>query len=58
MANKDFLVTVKVTFTKSYIVNAKDWEYAEDYAIDEAHGDVYSTFDEDCEVDIYETEEV
>ena len=40
--NKDYLVTVSVTFKKKYVVNARDWEYAEDYAIEEAHGDTYN----------------
>ena len=35
-------VTMKFTFTKTYVVNAKDWEYAEDYAEDELYGEVFS----------------
>ena len=58
MANRDYLVTVKVTFTRKYLVNAKDWEYAEDYAVDEAIGDNYSVASEDCEIEPYEVEEV
>ena len=56
--NKDFLVTVKVVFHKKYIVNAKDWEYAEDYAMDEAWGDTFDPGDEDCmSIEPYEVEE-
>ena len=57
--NKDFLVTVEVTFRKRYIVNASDWEHAEDYAMDEAYGDVFNALDEDCiSIEPYEVEMV
>lgn len=58
MSNKDFKVTVSVTFKKTYIVNAADWEYAEDQGVDEAFGDVYSIHDPDATVEVEDVETI
>ena len=56
--NKEFLVTVKVCFTKKYLVSAADWEYAEDYGVDEAYGDVYNIHSDECTVQPMDAEAV
>ena len=56
MANKDYLVTVRCVCYKKYYVNAADWEYAEDYALDEVHGDTFHVDEFDFEA--YEVEQV
>ena len=58
MANKDFYVTMKVTFTKTYVVNAKDWEYAEDYAEDELYGEVFNIADDGVDIEAYDVKEI
>ena len=42
---KDYLVTIHVSFKKQYYVTALDWEAAEEYALDEAHHDLYNIND-------------
>jgi len=57
--NKDYMVTIEVTFRKRYIVNASDWENAEAYAMDEAWGDTFDPGEEDCVgIEAYEVEVV
>ena len=58
MANKDFYVTMKVTFTKTYVVNAKDWEHAEDYAEDELYGEVFNITDDGVDIEAYDVKEI
>jgi hypothetical protein len=42
---KEYIVTIQVSFTKQYYVTAVDWEQAEDYALNEAHSDIYQISD-------------
>lgn len=60
MSNRDFEVTVYVTFRKTYVVNARDEEYAFDYAADEAMGDTYDPQDIEqlVEVDMYDIQDL
>ena len=49
---------MKVTFTKTYVVNAKDWEHAEDYAEDELYGEVFSITDDGVDIEAYDVKEI
>lgn len=54
----EYKVTVKLTALREYYVTARDFEYAEDYAIDEAFTDNFKLTDADVSVEIYESEEI
>lgn len=57
MAN-EYKVTVKITALREYYITARDYEYAEDYAIDEAFKDNFKLTDADVSVEIYESEPI
>lgn len=50
---KEYEVTIKVTFTKKYYVNALDYEQAEEQALDESWHDNYSV-NEHPDLDVYD----
>lgn len=53
---KEFLVSVQTKFIKRYLVEAVDWERAEDIAIEEAMADTYSAHDPDNDMEVYDVE--
>ena len=57
---KEYKVDVIVTFKKTYILAARDSEYAEDAACDEACYDSYDAMnpDEVMDIDVYDIERV
>ena len=54
--NKDYVITVKILYTKQYAINASHPDIAEDLAIEEAYADEYDPKDLNCDVEVYETE--
>lgn len=52
---KEYEVTIKVTFTKTYYVNALDYEQAEEQALDESWHDDYSIGDHP-EINVYDVD--